>query len=92
MKTLCSALRRSGGGTIDDANGDPIRNPGIPVSALAERRLTIAIYLACLFARRINRTLTPAMITVAEVRIAQTLMERDAAHKNPTDTTPIGGT
>jgi hypothetical protein len=91
ISTLCSALRRPGG-MIPDPQ-DPaafIRNPGIPVSALAERRLKIIIYLSRLFARRINRTLTPAMITLVEIRNAQTLMERDAAHKNPSEAPKIG--
>jgi hypothetical protein len=79
ISTLCSALRRPGG-MIPDANNVLIRNPGIPVSALAERRFKIVIYLARLYARWINRILTPVMITVNEIRNAQTLMERDAAH------------
>jgi hypothetical protein len=91
ISTLCSALRRPGG-MVNDANNVLIRNPGIPVSALAERRFKIVIYLARLFERRINRTLTPVMITVAEIRNAQTLMERDAAHSNPTDIAKIGDT
>jgi hypothetical protein len=62
------------------------------VSALAERHLKIMVYLARLYARRINRTLTPAMITIAEVRIAQILMERDAAHKNPMESRKITDT
>lgn len=49
IATLCSAIRRPGG-LINDPNGLPgaaqIRNPGIPVSALAERQLKILIYLA----------------------------------------------
>jgi hypothetical protein len=69
ITTLCSALRRPGG-MINDPNGaalaPQIRNPGIPVSALAERRLKIMVYLARLYDRRINRTLTPAMITIEE--------------------------
>jgi hypothetical protein len=46
------------------------------------------ICLSRLFARRINHTLTPVMITIAEIRNIQTLMERDAIHRNPTETTP----
>ena len=57
ISTLCLALRRPGG-MINDANGVLIRNLGLPVSALAERRFKIVIYLVRLFARRINRTLT----------------------------------
>ena len=76
ITTLCSALCRPGG-MINDAAGNSIRNPGIPVSALAERRLEIVIYIARLYARRITRTLTPVMISIDEARNAQTLMERD---------------
>jgi hypothetical protein len=75
---------------VNDANDALIRDPGTPVSALAERRFKIAICLARLFARRVNCTLTPAMITVAETRNARTLMERDAVHSNPTDIAKIG--
>ena len=32
------------------------------------------------------------MITVAEIRVAQTLMERDAAHKNPNEAAKSGNT
>ena len=78
---------------INDAAGNAFRNPGIPVSALAERRLKIVIYIARLYACRITRTLTPVMITIDEVmRDAQTLMARHAAHKNLTDTHKIGDT
>ena len=95
ISTLCSAIRRPGG-LIDDpvagAGAPQIRNPGIPVSALAERRLKILIHLARLFARRIDRILTPAMITIDETRASQVLMERDAAHRNPTETPKIADT
>jgi hypothetical protein len=50
------------------------------------------IYLARLFARRINCTLIPVMITVDDTRNAQTLMERNAAHHNPTETPKIADT
>jgi hypothetical protein len=93
VTTLCSALRRPGGTIIGPAPGNvQIRNPGIPVSPLAERRLKIVVCLARLFERRINRTLTPAMITIAEVRNAQVLMERDAAHRDPTEMHKIDDT
>ena len=92
VSTLCSALCRPADGMINDATGNPIHNPGIPVSALAEIPLKIAIYLARLFSCRINRTLTPAMITVAEIRVAQTIMERNAVHKNSTKAAKIGDT
>jgi hypothetical protein len=86
ITTLCSALRRPGGTIAGPAPGNvEIRNPGIPVSALAERRLKIVVYLARLFEGRINRTLTPAMISIVEVRNAQVLMERNAAHRDPTE-------
>ena len=91
ITTLCSALRRPGGTILNPAN-EVIQNPGIPVSALAERRLKIVIYIARLYVRRITRTLTPVMITIDEVRNAQILMERDAAHKNPTENHKIGDT
>ena len=54
--------------------------------------MKIVIYIARLYSRRINRTLTFAMITMAEVRVAQTLMECDAAHNNPTEAAKIGDT
>ena len=67
VSTLCSAIRQPGG-LINDPNppagaaaqmlAPQIRNPGIPVSALAERRLKVLIYLARLYTRRINRTLS----------------------------------
>jgi hypothetical protein len=59
------------------------------VSALAERCLKILVYLAHLFACRINHTLTPAMIPIDEIRHAQVLMEHDAAHCNPTENPKI---
>jgi hypothetical protein len=43
-----------------------IRNPGIPVSALAERRLKIMVYLARLYDQVASIATTPAMITIAE--------------------------
>ena len=49
VSTLCLALCRPADGMINDATGNPIHNPGIPVSALAEIPLKIAIYLARLF-------------------------------------------
>ena len=78
ISTLCSAIRRPKG-LINNPNpparvAAQIRNPGIPVSALAERRLKVLIYLVRLYTRRINRTLTPAMITTDEIRNAQVLM------------------
>jgi hypothetical protein len=91
ISTLCSALCCPGE-MVNDANNVLIRNPGIPVSALTKRHFKIVIYLARLFARRVNRTLTQAMITVAEIRNAQTLMERDADHSNPTDIAQISDT
>jgi hypothetical protein len=52
ITTLCSALRRPGG-MINNPSGyaqaPQIRNPDIPVSALAERRLKIMVYLARLY-------------------------------------------
>jgi hypothetical protein len=62
-----------------------IKKQGIPVSALAERQLQILIYIAHLFSR-ITHTLTPAMITIEEIRNAQNLIECNAAHRNPTET------
>ena len=91
ITTLCSVLRRPGG-MINDAVGNAIRNPGIPVSALAERRLKIVIHIARLYARRITRTLTPVMITIDEVGNVQTLMERNVTHKNPTIIHKVGDT
>jgi hypothetical protein len=91
ITVLCNSVRRPGG-TIPNPNAGAapnipvmIPNPGIPVSALAERRMKITTYLARLYARRIARTLTPANITIPAIRNAQVLMERDAVQKNPTD-------
>jgi hypothetical protein len=57
---------------INDPNGaaqaPQIRNPGIPVSALAERRLKIMVYLARLYDQVVSIQATPAMITIAEIR------------------------
>jgi hypothetical protein len=82
ITTLCLALRCPCG-MIPGTAGVLIRSPGIPVSALAERRLKIVVFLARLFERRINRTFTPVMITAVEIQNAQTLMEHDAACHNP---------
>ena len=67
--SLCSALRCPGS-MINDAAGNPIRNPGIPMSALAERRLKVVIYIARLYSHGITCILTPVMITKAEVRVS----------------------
>jgi hypothetical protein len=91
ITVLCNSVRRPGG-TIPNPNAGAapnipvmIPNPGIPVSALAERRMKITTYLARLYAHRIYCTLTPANITIATIRNAQVIMERDAVQKNPTD-------
>ena len=53
VSTLCSALHRPVS-IINDAAGNPIRNPGIPVSTLAERRLKIVIYLMLAFSPTVS--------------------------------------
>jgi hypothetical protein len=91
ITVLCNSVHCPGGIILNPNAGDApnipamIPNPEIPVSALAERRMKITTYLARLYARRIYHTLTPVNITIAAIRNAQVLMERDAAQKNPTD-------
>ena len=53
VSTLCSAIHHPGG-MVNNAAGNPTiqQNPGIPVSALAERSLKIVIYVDRLYSRR----------------------------------------
>jgi hypothetical protein len=50
------------------------------------------IYLSRLFARHINHTLTPVMITIVEISNTQTLIECDAAHHNSSESPKIPDT
>ena len=63
IATICQTVRKPGG-EITRSNRC-IANPGIAVSALAEKRLKIVRFMAVHYAHQINRTLTCDLITNA---------------------------
>jgi len=56
IATICQAVRKPGG-EITRSNRR-VANPGIPVSALAEKRLKLIRFMMMHYAHQINRTLT----------------------------------
>ena len=48
VKTICDGARKPGG-TIENVNGDLIPNPGRPVPAILQTKLTLAVNAALYF-------------------------------------------
>jgi hypothetical protein len=73
VKTLCSSLRKPGGVIVQPVrgagrgDGGVVPNRGVYVSALAERNMEAACYMAVHYARTM-RTLTAQDITLVNVR------------------------
>lgn len=92
VETLCKSLRRPGGLIVGPRPaGAPARqappmipNPGCHVSAMAEKNLKTACYIAYHFART-GRTLTPVFLDIARITQYQTIKLAEKEYVEPTD-------
>jgi len=81
VENLCKVLRRPGGTIPNPDGGNPLPNPGHPVSQRAEDNLQLACYLLR-FRQRTSRATLADMITLENVR---SLKELKAWEKDHTD-------
>jgi hypothetical protein len=92
VETLCKSVRRPGGtvpglvppGAPPGTIPPQIPNPGNYVSALAERNLKIACFIAFHFVRT-QRILDPAFITMDKVNMYQTIQAAEKEYHEPTE-------
>jgi len=61
ITTIYQAVRKPGGEIT--SNKRCVTNPGIPVSALAKKKLKLVLFTALHYAHQINRNLIPDLIT-----------------------------
>ena len=80
---VCQAIRKPGGEIRRGARNVP--NPGIPVNALAEKRLKLVRFMMEHHTYRINHTLSPGDITIAAVNSAAQLQNILKSHVEPTE-------
>jgi len=83
VEGLCKVIRRPGG-TVPNAaagGGNPIPNPGIPVSMRAEDNLQLACYWLR-YQKRTSRIPTAAQITLENIRSLRELKEWEEEHKD----------
>lgn len=92
VTSLCQALRKPGGtiaGTLPPgapvgAIPPQIPNPGVYVSAMAERNLKVAVYIARHFTRT-GRTLTSDFLTVVRFQRYAYFQKAEEDYKEPDD-------
>lgn len=84
---ICQAIRRPGGEITRGSRRVP--NPGTNVNALAEKRLKLVRFMVEHFTFGINRTLTPAMITIVALNEMAQLQTIFASYKEPNENSSI---
>ena len=83
VETLMRTVRKPGG-TIAQADGTRIANPGIAVSAFAEKNFKLMVYFLR-HKERTSRTLQAADITLDNVNAIRELREVEHQHEDPTN-------
>lgn len=81
VTTICQAICKPGG-EITRSN-HRIPNPGIPISALSEKRLKLVLFMVqhCTF--QINRQITPDLVTTVSLSEMAELRSIQKGHKEP---------
>ena len=83
VENLCKVIRRPGG-TINDAAGNPVPNPGIPVTLRAENNLKLAAYFLR-HRKRVSRPVVAADITLVNVCTLRDLRNSEESYKAPSE-------
>mmetsp|Transcript_14965 Transcript_14965/g.28161 ORF Transcript_14965/g.28161 Transcript_14965/m.28161 type:complete len:194 (-) Transcript_14965:5105-5686(-) len=87
IQSLCASIRRPGG-QIQDANGDRVRNVGIAVPYLVEKRLKLACYAARYYTL-VGRPVDVVSMTWELVSKFEAFKELQDEHKDPKDLPPV---
>ena len=83
---ICKIIKRPGG-TIQNANGDNVANPGHSVSLVAEKNLKLAVFYLK-HKERCSEPVIFADVTLASVRNLKSLYDLEQAYKAPDDPDP----
>lgn len=87
IQSLCASVRRPGG-QIEDANGERVRNDGIAVPYLVEKRLKLACYAARYYTL-VGRPIDASSMTWALISKFEAFKELQDEHKDPDDLPPV---
>lgn len=87
IATISSSVRKPNG---EIAHGSHrVLNPGTTVSALAEKRLKLLVYMYKHYQYQINRKLTLDLITKQNLSLIQELKDIESSHKELATVIPI---
>lgn len=87
IQSLCSSVRRPGG-QITDAQGNQVRDAGIAVPFLVEKRLKIACYAARYY-KLVGRPIDATSMTWQLISQFEPFKEMQDEHSDPEDLPPV---
>ena len=83
IKVLCSSVRKPGGQMVDPANAEAmIVNPGYSISAISERRMKQAVYVASIY-NMINRVIDHNSMDRTHLRLYSEYKALIEDHEDP---------